>query len=69
MTIGERIKEIRLYKKFMSRDELAKAVDCSPESVREWECNRCIPHLIVFIKLLKVFHITCEEFMKGVDLE
>ena len=69
MTIGERIKEIRLYKKFMTREELAQFLNCSQSTIYEWEKDNSLPQLPTFLKLLNVFHISCEEFMKGVEIE
>ncbi|MBK6089668.1 helix-turn-helix transcriptional regulator [Ruminococcus sp. M6(2020)] len=69
MTIGERIKEIRLYKKFMTREELAQSLNCSQSTICAWESNTSLPQLPAFLKLLNVFHISCEEFMKGVEIE
>lgn len=69
MTVGQRIKQIRLYKRFMSREELARSLNCSPETIYTWERNERLPQLPTFLKLLNVFHITCEEFMEGVDLD
>ncbi len=69
MTIGERIKEIRLYKKFMTREELAQSLNCSQSTIYEWEKDNALPQLLTFLKLLNVFRISCEEFMKGVEIE
>ena len=69
MTVGQRIKQIRLYKRFMSREELARSLNCSEITVYEWEKNARLPQLPMFLKLLKVFHISCEEFMEGVEIE
>ena len=69
MTVGQRIKQIRLYKRFMSREELARSLNCYPGTIYAWERNERLPQLPMFLKLLKVFHISCEEFMEGVDIE
>lgn len=68
MTVGERIKDLRLFKKNMKKDEFARAVGCKPLSIDNWEKDRSLPPLPSVDRMLKVFNITYEEFMRGVEL-
>lgn len=69
LTIGERIRQIRRDKKFMTREELALFLGCDPKTVYAWEHNITTPRIPYFLKLLEAFHISCEDFVKGVDIE
>lgn len=68
MTVGERIKELRLFKKNMKKDEFAKAVGRKPLAIDSWEKDRALPSLPSVDRMLKVFNMTYEEFMRGVEL-
>jgi DNA-binding XRE family transcriptional regulator len=53
----------------MTREELAQSLNCSQSIIYEWEKDNALPQLPTFLKLLNVFRISCEEFMKGVEIE
>lgn len=69
MTVGQRIKEIRVFKMNMSREDFAKAVGCGYLSVENWEHGRTVPALASVDGILKATNMTYEEFMKGVELK
>jgi len=67
MTFGRRLRHLRKEKK-LSAEELAELANVGRSSVYFWELNRCYPSLYAMHQLLKVFDITYEEFMEGVEL-
>jgi ribosome-binding protein aMBF1 (putative translation factor) len=70
MTVGQRIKQLRLFKLGWSRDTLTIALGKrSSKCVTDWEHDNTHPNFKTYHKLLEIFDITDEEFMKGVDLE
>ena len=53
-----------------SRDALTIALGKrSSKCVTDWEHDNTHPNFKTYHKLLEIFDITDEEFMKGVDLE
>lgn len=69
MSIGERIKQIRVFKMNWSHDDLANHMGFrNKETVLNWERDLAYPSLNNFVKLLKVFNVSFDEFMKGVEL-
>lgn len=70
MTVGQRIKQLRLFKLGWSRDALAITLGKrNNKCVSDWEHDKTYPNFKVYHKLLEIFDITDEEFMKGVELK
>lgn len=66
MTIGSKIKELRI-EKGLSQMQLGKAVGVSQKAVDYWE--RCVnePKASYIIALVKVFDVTFDEFFAEID--
>ena len=61
MTIGEKIKELRL-EKGLSQLNLAKLIGVSQKAIDYWERNVNEPKASYIIALVKTFDITFDEF-------
>ena len=69
MTVGQKIKQLRVYKLGCSRGELETMIGKqNSKCVARWEHDKSQPCLKTYHKLLEVFDITDREFMKGVEL-
>ncbi len=66
MSIGERIKELRL-EKGVSQMQLAKLICVSQKAVDYWERSVNEPKASYIIALVKVFDITFDEFFVDVE--
>ena len=66
MSIGERIKELRL-EKGVSQMQLAKLIGVSQKAVDYWERSVNEPKASYIIALVKVFDITFDEFFVDVE--
>jgi len=65
-TLGENLKSLRkIYK--ISQKDFAKKLNTTQQRVSEWECNKIEPSLFNIIKILRVFDITFEELIDGID--
>ena len=51
----------------ISQSEFAKKMQTTQQRVSEWECNKVEPSLFNIIKILKIFNITFEELIEGID--
>lgn len=67
MTIGQRIRQLRKSRGW-SQSDLAHQMKTIQKQVSNWEIDVYEPHLSTIIKLCKVFGITLNEFMEGVDV-
>ncbi len=65
-TFGENLKNLRTTGK-LSQKEFAEKLNTTQQRVSEWECNKIEPSLYNIIKILKIFDITFEELIDGVD--
>ncbi|MBQ2717043.1 MAG: helix-turn-helix transcriptional regulator [Clostridia bacterium] len=65
-TFGENLKNLRTASK-LSQKEFAEKLNTTQQRVSEWECNKIEPSLYNIIKILKIFDITFEELIDGVD--
>ncbi len=65
-TFGENLKNLRTTSK-LSQKEFAEKLNTTQQRVSEWECNKIEPSLYNIIKILKIFDITFEELIDGVD--
>lgn len=66
MTIGERIKELRI-EKGLSQMHLAKLTGVSQKAIDYWERNVNEPKVSYVIALVRVFEVTFDEFFTDVD--
>ncbi len=66
MTIGEKIKELRL-EKGLSQLNLAKLIGVSQKAIDYWERNVNEPKAGYIIALVKTFGITYDEFFDDVN--
>ncbi len=65
MTIGEKIKELRI-EKGLSQQKLAKLIGVSQKAVDYWERNINEPKAIYIISLVKIFNISFDEFFNEI---
>ena len=66
MTVGERIKELRL-EKGLSQNVLAKHVGVSQKAIDYWERNVNEPKSSYIITLVKFFELSYDEFFEDVE--
>ena len=66
MSIGEKIKELRIDKN-LSQMQLAKAVGVSQKAIDYWERNVNEPKASYIIALVKAFNISYDEFFADVE--
>ncbi len=65
-TLGNNLKSLRKINK-MSQKEFAQKMQTTQQRVSEWECDKIEPSLYNILKILKVFSITFEELMDGIE--
>ena len=65
-TFGEDLRYFRALNKF-SQKEFALKMQTTQQRVSEWECDRVEPSLYNIIKILKIFGITFEELVEGMN--
>ena len=66
MSIGDKIKELRL-EKGLSQANLGKLIGSSQKALDYWERNVNEPKASYIIALVKVFNITYDEFFADID--
>ena len=66
MTLGERIKECRLYAK-LSQEKVAELVGVSRQAVTKWESNQSAPNTENLFKLAEIFGTTVDMLLKTED--
>ena len=66
MSIGEKIKELRL-EKGLSQLNLGKLIGASQKAVDYWERNVNEPKASYIISLVKVFDITFDDFFSDIN--
>ena len=66
MTVGERIKELRI-EKGLSQNELAKNIGVSQKAIDYWERNVNEPKSSYVISLVRFFEITYNDFFDDVQ--
>lgn len=64
MTLGERIRSLRMQKN-LSQEELAEKLDVSRQSVSKWENDTATPDLDKLVKLSDLFEVTLDELVRG----
>ena len=65
-TFGENLKYFRKLNK-VSQKEFAEKMQTTQQRVSEWECDKVEPSLYNIIKILKVFEITFEKLIDGIE--
>ena len=65
MSIGEKIKELRIEKN-LSQMQLGKAIGVSQKAIDYWERNVNEPKASYVISLVKFFDITFDEFFADI---
>ncbi len=66
MTIGEKIKELRIERN-MSQMQLSKAIGVSQKAIDYWERGVNEPKAGYIIALVRHFDITFDEFFTDID--
>lgn len=63
-TFGPRL--VALRKRIgMTQSDLARALECDPASVCNWERRRAVPQFARLIELADVLEVTLDELMRG----
>ena len=65
-TFGENLKYYRKINNINQR-EFAKRLNTTQQRVSEWECNKVEPSLYNIMRILKVFQISFEELIDGIE--
>ena len=65
MTLGERIKELRI-EKGLSQMQLAKTIGVSQKAIDYWERNINEPKASYIIALVKTFELSFDEFFADI---
>ena len=66
MSIGEKIKELRIEKR-LSQMQLAKMIDVSQKAIDYWERNINEPKASYIIKLVTTFDISYDDFFSDIE--
>ena len=65
-TFGENLKYFRKLNK-LNQKAFADKLETTQQRISEWECDKVEPSLYNIIKILKVFEITFEELIDGIE--
>lgn len=68
MTLGKRIGQLRRQKE-LKQDELARALDVSPQAVSKWENDQTCPDISLLPKLAKLLDTTVDYLLCGKEPE
>lgn len=66
MTLGEKLKELRI-KENLSQEDLAIKLNVSRQAVSKWEQNLSLPDTNNLILIAKIFHVTLDELVNYND--
>ncbi len=66
MTVGEKIKELRIEKK-LTQNELAKQIGVSQKAIDYWERSVNEPKSCYIISMVKFFSISYNDFFEDVE--
>jgi len=64
MTLGERIRSLRMQHN-LSQEDLAARLEVSRQSVSKWETDASVPDLDKLVKLSELFHTTLDTLVRG----
>ena len=67
-TLGDNLKELRKINN-ISQKEFATRMQTTQQRVSEWERNKIEPSLFNIVKILRLYNITFEELIDGVEYE
>ena len=65
-SFGENLKYFRKLNK-INQKEFADKMQTTQQRVSEWECDKVEPSLYNIVRILKVFDITFEELIEGIE--
>ena len=65
-TFGENLKYFRRLNKISQKD-FANRLNTTQQRISEWERDKVEPSLYNIIRILKVFEITFEELIDGIE--
>lgn len=65
-TFGENLKNLRKINNISQKD-FAEKMSTTQQRVSEWECDKVEPSLYNIIKILKIFDVTFEELIEGIE--
>ena len=64
--LGDNLKELRMLNEISQR-EFAEKMQTTQQRVSEWETGKCEPSLYSIVRILRLYDITFEELIDGVD--
>ena len=65
-SFGENLRYFRKLNK-ISQKEFAEKMQTTQQRISEWECDKVEPSLYNIIRILKVFEISFEELIDGIE--
>ncbi|MBR4419978.1 MAG: helix-turn-helix transcriptional regulator [Clostridia bacterium] len=65
-TFGSNLKNLRKINS-LSQQEFANKMNTTQQRISEWECDKVEPSLYNIIKILKIFDITFEDLVDGIN--
>ena len=68
MTLGENIKNLRKISG-LNQKQFAQKMQTTQQRVSEWECDKIEPSLYNVVKMLKIFNVTFEDLVDGVNYD
>ena len=68
MTLGENIKNLRKISG-LNQKQFAQKMQTTQQRVSEWECDKIEPSLYNVVKMLKIFNVTFEDLIDGVNYD
>lgn len=66
--LGKNLKDFRKLNK-ISQKSFALKMQTTQQRVSEWECDKIEPSLFNIIKILKIYDITFEELIDGIETD
>ena len=63
MEIGQKLKEARLERN-ITQEKIAELLNCSRQTISNWENNRSYPDIISVIKISDIYCISLDELLK-----
>lgn len=67
-SLGQNLKYFRKLNN-MSQKKFAQKMQTTQQRVSEWECDKIEPSLFNIIKILKIYNISFEELIEGIDVD
>lgn len=66
-TIGKNMKRLRDCNE-MKQEELAEYLNIRRQTLSAYETGRCIPNIYILLQISKIFGVSVDELIRGVEL-